>query len=158
MTTSTATTLEQRLGRLEDLQLITDLTMELARQFDNGYHPDGIAALFTDDGVFDGGPFGRHEGLDAIRGFFTSVSEQITFSKHHLTTRTITVNDADDTAAGQWYMWGTHTMGGNAMFLANTWDIGYRRTSGRWLISEHVLRWQFLTPYESGWAKVPMAT
>ena len=35
-------TLEERVRRLEDVQLIADLTMELAHQFDNGYHADGI--------------------------------------------------------------------------------------------------------------------
>lgn len=74
-------TVEQRLARLEDHQQITALTMQLARHFDNNYHADGVVSLFTDDGVFDGGPFGRHEGVEAIHGFFTGVSEQITFQQ-----------------------------------------------------------------------------
>jgi ketosteroid isomerase-like protein len=151
-------TLEERVRTLEDIQLITDLTMEVAHQFDNGYHPDGIIALFTDDAVFDGGPFGRHEGVEAIRQFFTDISAQITFSKHHLSTHSVTVNHDDDTATGQWYMWGTHTIGGEAMFLANTWNIRYRRQAGRWLVHEHALDWQFLTPLDTGWVKTPMAT
>lgn len=151
------TTLEQRVQRLEDLEQITAVTMQLARHFDNGYHPDGAVSLFTDDGVFDGGPFGRYEGADAVRGFFAGVSEQITFARHHLATRAIDVAPDGDTATGQWYMWGTHTIGGEAMFLANTWDIRYRRLDGRWLIAEQRLDWTFLTPYEAGWVKVPMA-
>jgi ketosteroid isomerase-like protein len=150
-------TLEERVRRLEDVHLIVDLTMTLARQFDNGYHADGIVALFTDDGVFDGGPFGRYEGVEAIRQFFAGVSAQITFSKHHLATRVVTVDESGDTASGQWYMWGTHTVGGDAMFLANTWAIQYRRSVGRWLIHEHILDWQFLTPFHAGWVKTPMA-
>ena len=47
-------TLEQRLQRLEDLEQITEITMQLARHFDNNYHADGVVSLFTDDGVFDG--------------------------------------------------------------------------------------------------------
>ena len=62
-------TLEQRVQRLEDLEQITEITMQLARHFDNNYHADGVVSLFTDDGVFDGGPFGRYEGLQAIHGF-----------------------------------------------------------------------------------------
>jgi hypothetical protein len=34
----------------------------------------------------------------------------------------------------------------------------YRKTGGRWLISGQRLDWQFLTPYDSGWVKTPMAT
>ena len=83
---TTMPTLEQRVQRLEDLEQTTEVIMQLARHFDNNYHADGVVSLFTDDGAFDGGPFGRHEGLQAIHGFFDTVTEQITFSKHHLTT------------------------------------------------------------------------
>lgn len=54
-------------------------------------------------------------------------------------------------------MWGTHTIGGEPMFLALTWDMRYRNVDGRWLISSQRLDWQFLTPYDTGWVKVPMA-
>ena len=150
-------TLEQRVQRLEDLEQITEVTMQLARHFDNDYHADGVVSLFTDDGVFDGGPFGSYEGLHAIHGFFETVTEQITFAKHHLATRTIHLTGDGTDATGQWYMWGTHTIGGAAMFLALTWDMHYRKTGGRWLISGQRLDWQFLTPYDSGWVKTPMA-
>ena len=151
-------TLEQRVQRLEDLDQITEVTMQLARHFDNSYHADGVASLFTDDGVFDGGPFGRYEGLEAIHGFFDTITEQITFAKHHLATRTIHLDGNQTDATAQWYMWGTHTIGGEAMFLALTWDMRYRKTAGRWLISQQRLDWQFLTPYQSGWVKTQMAT
>ena len=150
-------TLEQRVQRLEDLEQITEVTMQLARHFDNNYHADGVVSLFTDDGVFDGGPFGRYEGLEAIHGFFQTVTEQITFAKHHLATHTIHLTGNGTDATGQWYMWGTHTIGDQAMFLALTWDMRYRKTGERWLISSQRLDWQFLTPYDSGWVKTPMA-
>ena len=150
-------TLEQRVQRLEDLDQITEVTMQLARHFDNNYHADGVVSLFAEDGVFDGGPFGRYEGLEAIHGFFESVTEQITFAKHHLATRTIHLDGNKTDATGQWYMWGTHTIGGEAMFLALTWDMHYRKTGGHWRISNQRLDWQFLTPYRSGWVKTPMA-
>jgi hypothetical protein len=62
------------------------------------------------------------------------------------------------TATGQWYMWGTHTIGGEAMFLALTWDMHYRKLDGRWLVNAQRLDWQFLTPYDAGWVNTPMAT
>jgi ketosteroid isomerase-like protein len=151
------TTLEQRVQRLEDIEQITAVTMQLAQHFDNGYHADGVVSLFTDDGVFDGGPFGRYEGVDAVHSFFAGVSEQITFARHHLATRMIDLAPDSDTATGQWHMWGTHTIGGEAMFLANTWVIRYRKVDGRWLIADQRLEWKFLTPYGAGWVKVPMA-
>lgn len=54
-------------------------------------------------------------------------------------------------------MWGTHTIGGQAMFLGLNWDTRYRKTDGHWSITHQRLDFQFLTPYDTGWAKVPMA-
>jgi hypothetical protein len=45
----------------------------------------------------------------------------------------------------------------DAMFLALTWHMHYRKQEGRWLISVQRLDWQFLTPLDAGWVKVPMA-
>src|ERR1700750_3250552 len=150
-------TLEQRVQRLEDLEQITEITMRLARHFDNSYHADGVVSLFTDDGVFDGGPFGRYEGLEAIHGFFETVTEQITFSKHNPATHSIHLADNGTDATGQWYMWGTHTIGGEAMFLALTWDMHYRKTGGHWRISSPRLPRGILPPPPSPRGGTPKA-
>jgi hypothetical protein len=41
--------------------------------------------LFTEDGVWDGGPFGRAEGREGIREFFGEVSKQVSFANHYVT-------------------------------------------------------------------------
>lgn len=54
------TTLGQRVQRLEDLEAIRALTMELAGHFDNDYDADAIVELFSEDALLDGGAFGQH--------------------------------------------------------------------------------------------------
>jgi ketosteroid isomerase-like protein len=42
---------------------------------DAKYDAAGICSLFTEDGVWDGGPsFGRYQGHDQIRNFFEGIS------------------------------------------------------------------------------------
>lgn len=154
----TQSTLEQRVQRLEDVEAIRGLTMQLARHFDDDYDADAIVGLFTDEAFLDLADFGQYHGRDEIHAFYSGISEQITFSKHHIATHTIDVDPSGSRATGVFYMLATITMGGTAMYLANTWNNRYQKLDGRWLITNFGLEIQFLTPYDSGWAKVPMAT
>ena len=54
--------LEQRLRVLEDVEEIKRLKAQYAALCDNNYDCDGIAALFTSDGIWDGSDLGRTEG------------------------------------------------------------------------------------------------
>ena len=47
-------TLDQRVQRLEDREQIIEVTMQLARHFDNNYHADGVVSLFTVLGAIQG--------------------------------------------------------------------------------------------------------
>ena len=54
--------IEQRLRRLEDEAAIKVLKARYCEFCDNDYDPDGIASLFIETGVWDGGFMGRFEG------------------------------------------------------------------------------------------------
>jgi len=62
--------LESRVRTLEDTDAIRNLKARYAELCDDNYNPDGIAALFVEDAVWESGPLGRFEGREAIRGFF----------------------------------------------------------------------------------------
>ncbi len=94
--------LEQRLRVLEDLEEIKQLKARYAALCDNGYDCDGIAALFTPDGVWDGGDLGRAEGRGAIRDFFVKAPKAFPFAIHHVMNPIIEVSG--DTARGRWYL------------------------------------------------------
>ena len=50
--------LEKRLQTLEDIEAIKRLKARYCAMCDAGYDSDGLAGLFTEDAVWDGGSFG----------------------------------------------------------------------------------------------------
>jgi hypothetical protein len=61
--------LEQRVQVLEDVNAIRHLKARYAASCDDQYNPDGLAALFTEDAVWESQGLGRFEGWEAIRAF-----------------------------------------------------------------------------------------
>jgi len=53
--------------RLEDIEAVKQLKYRYAAFCDQDYDPDGLAPLFTENAIWDGGIMGRYEGRDAIR-------------------------------------------------------------------------------------------
>ncbi len=68
----------------EDRAAIRDLLARYCHNFDSG-DADGVAGLFTEDGVFDPGVAGFEpvEGREVIRGFVGSLPASLV---HHMTT------------------------------------------------------------------------
>jgi hypothetical protein len=54
--------LEQRVQALEDVNAIRYLKARYAAYCDDQYNPDGLAALFTEDAVWESEGLGRFEG------------------------------------------------------------------------------------------------
>ena len=48
--------------QLEGIEAIKILKARYGYYCDDSYDPDGISSLFVEDGVWDGGQFGRYEG------------------------------------------------------------------------------------------------
>ena len=76
--------LAQRIQTLESVEAIKKLKARYCAFCDNQYDADGIAELFTEDAVWDGGKFGRHEGREAIRTFFQGAAEIFPFAVHNV--------------------------------------------------------------------------
>lgn len=147
--------LERRIRRLEDLEAIRQLKARYALACDNHYDADALAALFTEDAVWDGGFIGRSEGREAIRRFFQGSSRRISFAIHNILSPVIEVNG--DTATGTWYLLQacTYVNGNQAAWGAATYHDRYRREADGWKFEEVRLESHFWTPYEDGWAKTP---
>jgi hypothetical protein len=151
---SSMPTLEERVQRLEDIEAIRRLKIRYAGLCDAQYDPDGLAALFTDEAVWDGGSaFGVHQGKSAIRAFFAGVSEQITFALHYMSGHIIDIAPSGTEASGTWYLYVPATMNGRAIWLAATYNDRYRKVGEEWLFSHVQVTVAFLTPYETGWVK-----
>jgi hypothetical protein len=152
--------LERRVVKLEAAEAIRRLKARYARVCDTGYEPDRMVPLFTKDAVWDGGErFGRYEGIDAIYGFFTSVSSQIVWALHYMVAPAIEVNDDLETATGSWYLWQPCTIvaeqGARAVWLTGTYADRYRNDAGVWKFAEVRLDCQTITPFEEGWVRRP---
>ena len=66
-----------------------------------------------------------------------------------------------DEARGTWYLFGMLTsvtpQGELARWVQGRYDNTYVRVSGKWKISRLSFKYNFLTPFEDGWVKTPVA-
>ena len=110
--------LETRVRAVEDTDAIQNLKARYAELCDDNYNPDGIAALFVEDAVWESGPLGRFEGRNAIREFFRRASKIFTFAIHYSLNSQIEVSG--DTARARWYLFMPCTVGDGdrAMWLS----------------------------------------
>ena len=75
--------LERRIKALEDIEEIKKLKARYCAYCDDSYDADGIAALFTEDAIWDGGMRGRAEGREGIRDFFRRSSQRLPLCHSH---------------------------------------------------------------------------
>ena len=78
-----STDLNSQIAELTAIENIKKLKAIYCGYCDNNYDPEGLASLFVEDGIWDGGPeFGRHVGKQAIKKFFDGASGSIVFAAH----------------------------------------------------------------------------
>ncbi len=145
--------LERRLRVLEDIEAIKKLKARYCAYCDNNYDADGIAALFTEDAVWDGGKFGRYEGREAIRTFFRGAPRIFPFAIHQVMNPIIEVEG--EQAKGQWYLFQPATLaeGNQAVWLAARYEEEYVKVGSEWKFKRLKVFPSFLTPYDQGWVK-----
>lgn len=138
---------------LFDIEQIKQLKYRYCAYCDDNYDPDGIANLFTDDGVWDGGPFGRAESRQEIRQFFADVSGTVSFANHYASNPIIEIDN--DTASGRWDLWQPMVMteGPQALWLVAKYREQYVRIDDLWMFKILDLDVKALSPYELGFAK-----
>jgi ketosteroid isomerase-like protein len=145
--------LEQRICVIEDVECIRKLKFEYAKRVD-AKDADGIAELFTEDAVWDGGPdFGRPEGREAIRGYFREVWKRLGWSVHIITNPQIEVESVD--ASGLWCLLEPATLDGRALWIVGRYTDHYRKVDGKWLFARVTLSLDSLASFEYEWPKGP---
>jgi hypothetical protein len=146
---------DTRLDRLLAIEEIKQLKARYCLLCDKDYDPDGLAALFVEDGIWDGGPgFGRYVGRDEIRGFFKGVSSSIVFSAHLVMNPII--EPVGDEATGQWWiLMPATTKSGEAyeaQWLLSQYFETYVRVDGAWRFKTLRADIKFVAPHLQGWA------
>ena len=151
--------LEARIRRLEDIESIKQLKARYCAACDDGYDPDRLAALFTEDATWDGGrTFGRVEGRAQIHRHFAGAGDRITIARHQVMNPIVELDPVDpDLATGHWLLFQPCTNAGpdgeQAVWLAATYDDTYRRVDGTWLIATTTIDVAFFTPFDAGWTE-----
>ena len=113
---------------------------------------DEIAALFTEDGVWDGGPaLGVASGRAAIAERMRAPT--LTFSWHFFLKPRIEVDG--DTATARWDILSPCTThDGTPHWMVGYEDDSYRRVGGEWLHERMKLTAVFMSPHETGWREI----
>ena len=145
--------LARRIQVLEDIEAIKKLKARYCAYCDNNYDADGIAALFTEDAVWDGGAFGKHQGREAIRTFFRGAPKIFPFAIHQVMNPLIEVQG--ERATGSWYLFQPATLaeGNQAVWLAARYQEEYVKAGSEWKFKQLKVHASFMTPFEQGWAK-----
>jgi hypothetical protein len=155
MAQPTALSLAERIDRLESIEAIRELKARYCAHCDDSYAPDAIAALFTEDAVWDAGEkFGTYRGREAIRAFFAGVSKTITFAAHLVLNPIIEVDG--DRARGRWRLIMPCTMVENgvveARWMVSSYDDRFVRRNGAWLFRSLRVRVDLVAAHLKGWA------
>ena len=145
--------LEQRLQALEDAEAIRNLKAHYAALCDNNYDADGIAALFTEDALWESPGLGRFQGREAIREFFRGASGIFSFAIHYSLNGQIEIDG--DTARAQWYLFMPCLVaaGNRAMWRASIDHETYTRVGGTWRFRHKRSAPLMNVPFETGWAQ-----
>ena len=61
---------EKRITVLEDIEAIKQLKARYCAICDDDHNPDKIGSVFAEDGIWEGGDFGKAQGHAAIRKLF----------------------------------------------------------------------------------------
>lgn len=157
--------LRQRLEAVEAVQAIQNLKARYAQLVDARYArgklapeetvaalADEIAALFTEDGVWDGGPaLGVSTGRAEIAARMRAPT--LLFSWHFFVKPRILV-DAEQARARWDILSPCTTKDGKPSWMVGFEDDEYRREGGAWLHARMKLTTVFLSPHETGWQKI----
>jgi hypothetical protein len=143
----------EKLQWLFDVENIKQLKHRYCAYCDEGYDPDGICSLFIEDGVWDGGLFGRHAGHAEIHAFFSGASKLISFANHYVSNPIIEVDG--DAATGRWDLWQPMVSEPEttACWLMAKYKEQYVKIDDRWLFKNLEVHALALSPYDQGFAK-----
>jgi ketosteroid isomerase-like protein len=127
------TTLAERVDRLEQIDALKQLKYRYCAAVDANYDADAIAAMFTEDGVWDGGDLGYYSGRDAIRESFMDPNATVQWMRHCVFNPIIELTG--NLARCQWYMWlpKITSDGTSRTFQGGTHMDQCRRVDGTWL-------------------------
>jgi hypothetical protein len=152
--------LHARIQVLEDIEAIRKLKATYCYLCDAGLddarNRDALLSHFTEDARVDFGlgPASVFEGTEGLKTFFGEVVPgAVSFCMHMVHNPIIEVHG--DRATGRWYYEAptTDTSTNGAQWMTGTYEEEYVRQNGEWKFASIKTRWNYISPYEEGWAK-----
>lgn len=124
--------LDRRLTRIEDIEAIKQLKARYCAICDDEHNPNEITKIFVEDGIWEGGQFGKAQGHAAIRELFVGFGKLISFSQHMVMNPIIEIDGTR--AKATWYFLGpfTYRKDNNAAWVAVRYDDDYVKVNGEW--------------------------
>jgi hypothetical protein len=154
--------LEERVGRLEDLEAIKNLKHQYARYCDSGYDANGFASLFVEDGIWDSNAFGVYRGRDEIFDFIAGLREEILWALHYMVNPIIDIADDGLSARGTWILLEPATMGGldgsserDAVVITANYEDEFVKVDGEWRFKKVKAHFHQVSNLDQGWVKQP---
>lgn len=152
--------LEDRISRLEDMEAIKQLKFTYAKTLDDGYDPDQVASLFTENGLWSiTGVGGTAKGRDNIRNHSKRLGSAIKWGQHNMFSPIIKVSEDGTKAEGDFYLICLLTMTENgkdeAYVLAGKYHDTFVKIDVKWYfesINGHIDQ---SSPWSDGWVKNP---
>jgi len=152
--------LEARIQVLEDIEAIKKLKATYCRLCDAGLDQErNLRELLShfdknaraDFGVGEAAIFEGEAGLETFLGEL--VPGAVSFCKHMVHNPIIEVNG--DTATGEWYFEvpATDRASNRAQWMAGSYFEQYVRQEGAWKFASIRVEWNYISPYDEGWAK-----
>ncbi len=146
--------LEKRVRLLEDIEEISKLKARYCNYVDGGWDRpthdyDGVASIFTEDGVWEAIPTIRAETREGIREYFRK-AQDISLAFHRITNPIIEVNG--NQATGNWHVLVALTHpNGKAVWIGGIYNDEFVRTAEGWKFKKLSFTFAFNVPYEKGW-------
>jgi len=144
-----ASSIEERIRRLEDLEEIRDLRMRYHYYINEGRYED-MPELFTEDALIDFGSVGTARGKEQIRAFYASAGKSLDLIVQFIHNHMVEVNG--DAASGIAYLDARYAREGVSMIVAGRFTETYVRSQSGWRIDKMDVESFFTVPLSEGWA------
>lgn len=149
--------IEERIGRLEDIESIKQLYHQYATYCDNGYDADGMGTLCTDDAVWESNKFGTYHGRDEIKGFIVEAGKMLVFALHYMDNATIDVAPDGQSATGRWILFEPAVMtredeeGTDSVIITADYLNDFVKVDGEWRIKHVRANFRTIANLQDGW-------
>lgn len=152
-------TLEERIQKLEDIRACEQLQYQYEYFLDHGYQGEGIASLFTQDGLWEiKGCGGTAQGHEAIKAHASRLGKAIPWGQHNMMAPMVEISEDGQSATGSFCLVCLLTMTDDkgkddAYVLVGKYKNKYVKVDGKWYFQELTGLIEKTAPWEKGWVK-----